>query len=923
MLVNWPVDLLNSPTWRTLFTHNSPLTVAIEWQEGEGKKQMLGSLPPGPKRVSSAVASVIGWLWRLGGRGKWPSMIQINQAQFLELLLTIDPGDPSLRLTPGREAPLALAVEPIRPRLAARPLPDGGTTLELELLPNMEPLVTGEQVWFWSPPNHLHRLAAPLPTAYSSLLQAPVTLAADQAAAFFTQEYPTLGRWFQLDPPAVPSPMSETPESGRAGGPMPPGLPEVVLELDGSLLALTACVQFRYGKRLITPGVTPDDEPAPHTDPEGRPRRRNRPFEQAALARLVEWRFSSPDRHGRMTLRGEREILAFFVQGHPKLAKEWTVTIGSRFGRVSERFDWVRPEMAVRGTGEDWFEIDVQFADGSGKPWAPAEVQRLLRSGRSYEKREDGRITLVAQDDMTSLEAFLREGNPVQNEGGYRLSKRQAVVLDQVAADGAGGFRLRGREQLKRWLPEGASHLELGSFESILRPYQKEGVQWLNFLAINGLGGILADEMGLGKTVQTLAFLARSDRQGQPTLVVCPSSLVWNWERESRRFAPELHVINYSGPDRAKRRDAFAQADLIITSYAILRRDQAFLAQNAYFTVVLDEAHHIKNPDTQNARAANDLSSHFRLVLTGTPIENSLMDLWSLMQFCNPGLLGDKATFKNAYMSESQESDKTLLRNRLKAFITRRTKLEKVRELPPKLIQVSQANATPEQMTGYHSVMRGIEELRAAAKAEKHGGKRRAILLTGLLRLRQAASDLRLLRKEGDLSDNQASGKWAVFSELLQECLDGGHRVLVFSQFVEMLQLLRRHLDEAAVRYAYLDGSTTDREAVVTGFQEGDAPVFLISLKAGGVGLNLTAADTVILFDPWWNPAVEDQAMDRAHRIGQERPVNVYKLITVGTVEEKILALQEKKRKTAAALFEEGELSTAGLTTEELEALLT
>jgi len=919
------LTLVIPPKWREMIASRQALTVACEWQDASRKKQMLGSLAPGAKhRVDSALAKVLGWIWRVSGRGKLPSMMQLTGESLLELIEEIDPGASRVIITPGRNEPLQIADGPIRPRLEIQPRPDGGIRLEVELLPGFEPVIAGSRVQLWNPPRTLQRMAAPLPAHYQGLLTQPVDLEADQAGPFLEKEYAGLTQWFH------PAPLPDELGAHASSQPVPSGegegdrgKPDVLLEIDGSLIALTAVLQFRYGKRILTAGVTDRNEAVRYADEQGHQRRRNPTFENQCLERLESWRFSAPDRHGRLTLRGEREILAFFVREFPKLEREWCVTVGERFGRISERFDRVEPEMAIQRTGEDWFEVGVEFASASGKEWSPQEIQRLLRSGRSYEKSDDGRITLFNADDMTSLEALLRDCDPSQrSEGTYRLDRRHASLLDQVAKGRGQRPRLRGRDQLKAWLPDGIDPVQLGPFENVLRPYQKEGVNWMKFLQINGLGGILADEMGLGKTVQTLAFLARIDRAGAPSLIVCPSSIVWNWAEECRRFAPELRVVRYIGSQRSRLRKQLEKADLVLTSYPILRRDRDHLQALHYFAVVLDEAHHIKNPDTQNARAAVDLTATLRLVLTGTPIENSLMDLWSLMEFANPRLLGDRKSFKEAYMSQSTESDIKLLRNRLRPLIKRRTKEEKVRELPPKIVQVQWVECTREQMTCYHSVVKGIDELKQQAKAEQNGSKKRAILLTGLLRLRQASCDLRLLKKDDTSSVHVASGKVAAFGELLQEMLDSGQRVLVFSQFVEMLKLLKRYLEEQEVGYRYLDGSTADREKVVRGFQEGSDPVFLISLKAGGVGLNLTAADAVVLFDPWWNPAVEDQAADRAHRIGQTKPVNVYKMIARQTVEEKILALQEKKRATAHALFEGGELATSGLTTEELESLL-
>jgi len=418
-------------------------------------------------------------------------------------------------------------------------------------------------------------------------------------------------------------------------------------------------------------------------------------------------------------------------------------------------------------------------------------------------------------------------------------------------------------------------------------------------LAQRRLGGLLADEMGLGKTIQALAML---EARPGPHLVVCPSSLVWNWQREAARFTPQLRVLGIEGGGRGKLFEQIPESDLIVTSYALIRRDAERYRVIRFSSIILDEAQHIKNPDSQNATAAAGLEAEARFILTGTPLENSLRDIWSLFEFLLPGYLGPRRDFQERYEKPLLESpDGALwdrLNRRVRPWILRRKKADILPDLPPKLEQVVEVDLTPAQKSAY-------TQLQVAARAEvdalrSSGGAGRLRVLTALLRLRQACCDLRLLgAKEG------ASAKLDALLELVGEAADGGHRVLVFSQFTSMLDLIGPALEEAGFAFCRLDGSTKDRAATVEKFQSDPAiPVFLISLKAGGTGLNLTAADTVIHFDPWWNPAVEAQATDRAHRIGQDRVVTSIKLIARDTVEHRVIAMQEKKRALISGLLD-------------------
>ncbi len=442
--------------------------------------------------------------------------------------------------------------------------------------------------------------------------------------------------------------------------------------------------------------------------------------------------------------------------------------------------------------------------------------------------------------------------------------------------------------------------------------------------------GLLADDMGLGKTLQALAFCAwlrETEELRAPALVVCPTSLVANWLREAARFTPHLRTLDLTGPDRAERRAAMKQADLVVTSYAILRRDLESFRAEEFSLVVLDEAQHIKNRGSQNAQSAKALRARHRLILTGTPLENSALDLWSLFDFLLPGYLGTAADFRERYEMPLNRGEAprvmARLRQRVRPFFLRRTKEEVLPDLPPKLEHLTLCELSDEQREVYRTLLaQGRREV-FDRSGKSGGGRDRIAVLTTLLRLRQVCCHLDLLPR-GDVPRiwKEPSIKLERTFELIDEAIDGGHRVLLFSQFVQALHLLRNEAKRRDLRFCYLDGQTVERQAEVDRFQnDAGIPLFLISLKAGGTGLNLTGADTVIHFDPWWNPAVEDQATSRAHRLGQAKSVQAYKLIAAGTVEEKIQAMQARKRELFQASMGD-EAFVAGLSGDEMEELL-
>jgi superfamily II DNA or RNA helicase len=438
-----------------------------------------------------------------------------------------------------------------------------------------------------------------------------------------------------------------------------------------------------------------------------------------------------------------------------------------------------------------------------------------------------------------------------------------------------------------------------------LRPYQQEGVQWLQHLTSHDAGGILADDMGLGKTLQTIAHLVALKEAGmldQPALVLAPTSVAGNWERELARFAPGLRVTRIRGTNRRAQWARGTQADVVVATYPLVVRDEPLLAKRTFSLVVLDEAQAIKNPRSATHRAVATLNVRWRLCLSGTPVENNLTELWALFSFLNPGLLGDEEWFRHRYawpIERSQDRERlAALREQVAPYILRRTKEEVAKDLPPKTEMVLPVELEGAQRELYESLRLGAHREIRQLLSDKALGACALPILDALMKLRQVCCDPRLLGSEVAREVTE-SAKFAFFLELVEGQLREGRRLLVFSQFASMLRLMQRGLSERGIRWLELTGATTDRQKPVDAFQRGDADVFLITLKAGGTGLNLTSADTVIHYDPWWNPAAQAQASDRAYRIGQTKPVFVYNLIVAGSVEERMLALQQRKRALA------------------------
>jgi superfamily II DNA or RNA helicase len=581
-------------------------------------------------------------------------------------------------------------------------------------------------------------------------------------------------------------------------------------------------------------------------------------------------------------------------------------------------------------TAVDWFEVEggVLFDDVE----VPiAEALAALARGESTVLLPNGQFGLLPDEALAPWRQLVEFAE--RQQGTLRVRRSQAALLDALlAARGDTAFAAdqgftRLRDRLRDFRGVGARAAPAG-FQGTLRPYQQQGLGWLWFLRELGLGGCLADDMGLGKTVQVLALLqeVHADRQRPPSLLVVPRSLLDNWRREAERFTPSLRVFDGHGPDRWTRLAAaggFAAFDLVVTTYGTARLDAARLVEQdvRFEYVVLDEAQAIENAQSLTSKAVRLLVGAHRLALTGTPVQNHLGELWALFEFLAPGLLGKSRTFQQLLRAgrDGKGIDGKLLQRALAPFLLRRTKAEVLPELPPKQEQTILCELDGRQQQAYAALRAHYQKV-LLGKGGKLGPQERFVALEALLRLRQVACHEGLVDPARRADD---AAKLDALLPMLRELVDGGHKALVFSQFTEFLGLVRERLDASKLRYEYLDGSTTKRQEAVDRFQAPDGPpLFLISLKAGGFGLNLTAADYVFLLDPWWNPAAEAQASDRAHRLGQVRKVTVYRLIAKDTVEEKVVQLQEKKRALVDAVMGQDESLLAGMTREDLAALL-
>ncbi|MDQ3392856.1 MAG: DEAD/DEAH box helicase [Bacteroidota bacterium] len=573
----------------------------------------------------------------------------------------------------------------------------------------------------------------------------------------------------------------------------------------------------------------------------------------------------------------------------------------------------------------DWFDVFAIIKFGDYEiPFS--KLRKLMIKKQREIELPNGEIAVIPEvwfTEYAELFTFVEDGKG--NSQALHLQKHHLSLVQDLETGELAKVTMDRKLQKLRDFETIEDHSLPQGFKGELRPYQKAGYNWMHFLHKYKFGGCLADDMGLGKTVQTLALLQSQKENGMQAanLLVMPTSLIYNWEMEAKKFTPGLRVLVYTGTNREKDVTLFSDYDLILTSYGITRLDVEILKSYYFHYIILDESQAIKNPNSNIAKAVKKLSSKFRLILTGTPLENSTMDLWSQMTFINPGLLGTTSFFKNEFLNPIEKKNDISKTNKLysiiKPFILRRHKSQVATELPPKIEKIQYCGMTPQQEEKYEEA-KAYYRNKILDSIDANGvNNSQMLLLQGLVKLRQLANHPKMLDPayEGD------SGKMEDVTHMLHSAISKNHKILVFSQFVRHLSILSNYLKENQIDFAYLDGTTRDRKSQVEKFQDNEnIKVFLISLKAGGLGLNLTKADYVFLLDPWWNPAAEAQAVDRAHRIGQENKVFTYKFITKNTVEEKILALQKNKLRLANDLITTEESFVKNLSKEDISSLL-
>ncbi len=700
----------------------------------------------------------------------------------------------------------------------------------------------------------------------------------------------------------------------------------VVPAAPGRKAAASAELSFAYGNRMV-----PADDARPL----------HLPFERYCLQKLRGYNLAYADRE---------RWLQFSNETLPELRMwGWRIEIDPAFPYrvVSAGDDW---SADVYDTGSpQWFELELGVdVEGKRISLLPVLIDALKRGGLDInaDPAALARLTApllgmlpngsyvalaperVARVLSTLAGLFGDDGNPLRGDRARIATLRANALAD---LDGI-TMRWTDARSVRALFDDIAAFAKRPikmpvAFKGTLRPYQRDGVAWLQALRAHDLGGILADDMGLGKTVQMLAHIAiehAAKRLTSPVLVVAPTSVVPNWRAEIARFLPRTRVLTLAGPERAAQYAEIDNAQIVLTSYALLTRDADALAERTWSIVVLDEAQAIKNPRAKAAAAARRLHAHQRVALSGTPIENHLEELWSIFACAVPGLLPDRARFARFFRTPIEAHGDTARRRtlaaRVRPFLLRRIKERVAQELPEKTEIVQRIELSGAQRDLYETIRLTMHKTVRDEIARRGLARSRIVVLDALLKLRQVCCDPRLLKLPA-ASVVKESQKLEALLEMLESLLEDGRRVLLFSQFTSMLDLIKPELAKRAMPFVELRGDTRDRETPVAQFQNGEVPLFLISLRAGGQGLNLTAADTVIHYDPWWNPAVERQATDRAHRIGQQQHVFIYKLIAEHTVEERILDLQARKGALADSLFEEGASEKLDLNIDELERL--
>ncbi|MBI9020865.1 MAG: DEAD/DEAH box helicase [Verrucomicrobia bacterium] len=771
-----------------------------------------------------------------------------------------------------------------------------------------------------------------LPGPLREIYKNPIRIPRAAVPAFMENEFPNLGKNIHVET-RISSDLFT----------LGPAEPRFRLVVSGSRASLAAKLYAEYGPVTL---VAAREEVAgqfaiPDPDDMLAYRVRSLEAEKKALEKLAPTGFRGYRGDLLTSIVGQRDVLNFLGSGVPKLRRfGWRVELEGRVAPFMDDVDFVSPVIHINESpAEGFFEVGYEYENTSGQSLSQMEIQRALNMGEAYVEKNGRTILLDIDAIETARDVFNDCSFGAGSEAGtFRMNDIYAAyvqsslgALDGVDVEAAPDWLEKAKKQNRA---EKVEPEPLGEkLEATLRSYQKEGVYWLRFLERSGFSGLLADEMGLGKTLQTLVWLQlerhNAAARGKPSLIVCPTSLVDNWGEEAEKFTPDQRVLRLHGADRHDHWEKVKESDLVITSYALLRRDLDKYLEHDFAVAVLDEAQHIKNRSTQNAKAAKTIKATHKLVLTGTPIENSVADLWSIMDFLMPGYLSNHKAFREHYElaiargGPDADLAQLKLRRKLNPFLLRRLKRDVAKDLPEKIERVAHCTLSKDQHMVYKELLESAKrKINEMVDAQGFNKSRMQILKT-LLRLRQTCCHLDLL-KLPNLKSEFPSAKMELFFELVDEALDARHRILVFSQFTSMLHILRSEIEKRGLKYCYLDGSTKNRQAMVKEFNtDRSIPIFLISLKAGGSGLNLTGADMVIHYDPWWNPAVEDQATDRAHRIGQKNTVYSVKLITKNSVEEKVLAMQKRKKSVIDATLEQSGDITKSLTWDDVQELLT
>ncbi|MEE9369285.1 MAG: SNF2-related protein, partial [Pontiella sp.] len=752
-----------------------------------------------------------------------------------------------------------------------------------------------------------------LPGPLRKIYDGPVHIPRDSIPSFMKNELPTLEKLVEVESNITPDMLS-----------LSPAKPRFRLAIEGTQTELSATLYAEYG---IVQLIAGRDEALGHfsipaEDDFLNYQVRNPDAEQDAIAMVTDVGFRGKRGDMLMQIRGTREVLNFLGGGMPRLQRlGWRIDLEGMVAAFMNQADSTVPVVHINNSaGAGFFEVGYDYETTGGQSLDDADIQRAINMGEAFIEKKGRTILLDIDAIETARDVFSDCAvGPGSTAGSFKMNDIHAAYvqssllsLDGIDVETAPEWMTKAEAQNRNTKIE---RIPLGDkLEGTLRDYQKDGVYWLSFLERSGFCGILADEMGLGKTLQTLTWLqlkrSNEDSNGAPALIICPTSLVDNWAEEAEKFTPDMRVLRMHGTDRHENWDKVADSDLVITSYALIRRDLDEYLNHTFSVAALDEAQHIKNRTTRNSTAVKKIQANHKLVLTGTPIENGVSDLWSIMDFLMPGYLGNHKSFRENYELPIQaggpdaELAQIRLRRKLHPFLLRRLKKDVAKDLPEKIQRVAHCTLSGDQAKVYKTLLEGAKRKINDLGGEQGFNKNRMEVLKVLLQLRQTCCHLDLL-KLPNLKSEYPSAKMELFFELVDEALDAGHRILVFSQFTSMLSIIREELETRKLKYCYLDGSTKNRQERVKQFNsDRSIPLFLISLKAGGSGLNLTGADMVIHFDPWWNPAVEDQATDRAHRIGQKNTVYSIKLITKNTVEEKVLQMQLKKKSIIDATLE-------------------